>query len=71
MQEVNQMNKLTALKAEMVRQNISSLKLCQKLGINSCVFSLYLNGWRKMPDYLKEEISEHLQVEPEKLFGVL
>ena len=64
----NEMKKLTTLKAEMVKQNISSLKLSQELGINSCVFSLYLNGWRKMPDCLKEEVSGYLKVEPKELF---
>ena len=63
------MKKLTALKAEMVKQNISSLKLCQDLGINSCVYSLYLNGWRKMPNDLKENVAEYLQLKPNTLFN--
>jgi hypothetical protein len=64
------MKKLNTLKAELVKQGISSLQLCRKLGINHSVFSLYLNGWRKMPDHLKKEISEYLKIETEKLFEV-
>ncbi len=62
------MKKLTALKEAMVRQDITSLKISQDLGINSCQFSLYLNGWRKMPNSLKKEVAEYLKVEPSKLF---
>lgn len=62
------MKRLTALKAEMVRQNITSLKLCQDLGINSCVFSLYLNGWREMSNNIKKEVAEYLKIEPSQLF---
>ena len=62
------MKKLTALKEEMVRQDITSLKLSHNLGINSCVFSLYLNGWRRMPDSLKKEIAQYLNLLPYQLF---
>ncbi len=62
------MKKLTVLKTEMIKQNITSLKLCQDLGVNSCVFSLYLNGWRRMPNSTKREVSEYLKIEPSKLF---
>jgi len=62
------MKRLTALKAEMVKQSITSLKLCHDLGINSCVFSLYLNGWRKMPDCLKEGVAGYLKVTARELF---
>ena len=62
------MKKLTALREEMVRQDITSLKISQDLGINSCQFSLYLNGWRRMPNYLKKDVAEYLKVEPCNLF---
>lgn len=62
------MKKLIALKAELVRQSITSLKLCQDLAINSCVFSLYINGWRKMPKTIKREIAQYLKIEPNKIF---
>ena len=62
------MKKLTLLKTEMIKQNITSLMLCQALGINSCVFSLYLNGWRKMPNGTKREVAKYLKLEPNELF---
>ena len=62
------MMKLTELKAEIVRQNITSLKLCQDLGINSSVFSLYLNGWREMSNTIKGEVAQYLKVEAGELF---
>ena len=63
------MKKQIALKAEMVKQSVTSLKLCQDLGINSCSFSLYLNGWKRIPRETKKEIAGYLNVEPNQLFG--
>ena len=62
------MKKLTALKEEMVRQDITSLTISHAVGINSCQFSLYLNGWRDMPNNIKGKVAEYLSVEPSKLF---
>ncbi len=56
------MQKLTKLKEEMLRQEVTSLKLCQDLGINSCSFSLYLNGWKRIPRETKKEIAGYLNV---------
>ena len=39
------MKKLTKVKEELVRQEISCLKLSQDLGINHSQLSLMLNGW--------------------------
>lgn len=60
--------KLIALKQEMVRQGISTLKISQELGINPSLFSMYTNGWREMPDSLKKEVCNYLNVESTKLF---
>jgi hypothetical protein len=62
------MKKLVALKEEMIRQDITSLKLSNELRINPNQFSLYLNGWRKMPDTIKRGVATYLKVEPSKLF---
>ena len=62
------MRKLLALKAEMMKQNITSLKLSKDLNINSCVFSLYLNGWKKMPGWLMEDIARYLNLTTQELF---
>lgn len=62
------MKKLIALKQEMIKQGISVLKISQDLGINPSLFSMYSNGWRRMPDYLKKKIAEYLGVEPNRLF---
>ncbi len=61
------MRKLTKLKAEMLRQNITSLKLCHDLSINPNVFSLYLNGWRKMPDNMRKAVAEYVHIEETEL----
>ena len=62
------MKRLITLKEELFRRNISSLKISQDLKINPSLFSMFLNGWRKMPDSLKKEVAEYLNLEPEKLF---
>ena len=62
------MKKLIALKQEMVKQGISVLRISHDLGINPSLFSMYANGWRKMPKQLKEQVAEYLSVETEKLF---
>jgi len=62
------MKKLKALKEEMLRQEISSLKLSHDLHVNSCQFSLYTNGWRRMPDSLKKKVAKYLNVNPSQLF---
>ena len=64
------MKRLAALKAELARQGITSLQISRELGINHSVFSLYLNGWRKMPDHVQEQVSSYLNIDPEKLFDV-
>ena len=62
------MTKLIKLKQALIEQGISVLKISYDLGINPSLFSMYLNGWRKMPDALKLEIAAYLKVEPNKLF---
>ena len=62
------MKKLIALKQEMIKQGISVLRISQDLGINPSLFSMYTNGWRKMPNTTKKEIAEYLNVEPSNLF---
>ena len=62
------MKKLIALKQEMVEQDISALRISHALGINPSLFSMYANGWRQMPDALKEQVAEYLGVETGKLF---
>jgi hypothetical protein len=52
----------------MIEQGISVLKISYDLNINPSLFSMYLNGWRKMPDHLKEEVTEYLGTEPNKIF---
>ena len=62
------MKKLISLKQEMIKQGISVLRISQDLGINPSLFSMYTNGWRKMPDTTKKEVAEYLKVEPSNLF---
>ena len=62
------MKKLIALKQEMIKQGISVLRISQDLGINPSLFSMYTNGWRKMPNTIKKEVAEYLKVEPSNLF---
>ena len=63
------MKKLVLLKQEMIKQDVTSLKLSQAIGINPSILSLYLNGWREMPDEIKQQIGNYLKVEPRKLFS--
>ena len=62
------MNKLIALKQEMVKQGVSVLRISHDLDINPSLFSMYANGWRQMPDGVKERVAAYLSVEAEKLF---
>ena len=62
------MKRLITLKQEMIKQGISVLKISQDLGINPSLFSMYTNGWRKMPDTIKKEVAGYLRVEPGNLF---
>ena len=62
------MKKLIALKQEMIKQGVSVLRISQDLGINPSLFSMYTNGWRKMPDATKKDVAEYLKVEPSNLF---
>lgn len=65
------MKKLIALKQEMIKQGMSVLKISQDLNINPSLFSMYTNGWRKMPNSLKRKVAGYLKVEPNKLFNDL
>jgi len=62
------MRKLVALKHEMIKQSVSSLKISQELNISPSLFSMYTNGWRKMPDSLKKEIAQYFNLSPYQLF---
>ena len=62
------MTKLIKLKQALIEQGISVLKISYDLGINPSLFSMYLNGWRKMPDALKVEVATYLRIDPYKLF---
>jgi predicted transcriptional regulator len=62
------MKRLVAVKKAMVEQGISVLRISHDLGINPSLFSMYANGWRQMPNTLKEEVAHYLNAEPEKLF---
>jgi len=60
--------KLIALKQEMIRQGISTLKISQDLGINPSLFSMFTNGWRQMPESLKNMVCAYLHAESTELF---
>jgi hypothetical protein len=38
------------------------------MGISPSTFSLYTNGWKKMPNELKIRVAEYLGIEQDKLF---
>jgi len=65
------MQDLKMIKKLMLDHEITSLEMARTLNVNPSTFSLYLNGWRKMPDALKLEIAAYLRVEPNKLFDDL
>ena len=62
------MGRLIALKLAMIDKDVTSHKVSQDLGINSSMFSMYLNGWRKVPHERKILIAEYFGIEQEKLF---
>ena len=41
-------------------------KISQDLEISPSTFSQYMNGWKKMPNELKIQVAEYLQIEQEK-----
>lgn len=46
------LNKIKKLKILMLNENISSLQLAQALNIHQSSLSLFLRGWKKMPEPL-------------------
>ncbi len=62
------MERLIMLKQEMIKQGISTLKISQDLHVNPSLFSMYTNGWRTMPEHLKNEVSAYLKVDSCELF---
>jgi transcriptional regulator with XRE-family HTH domain len=63
------MQDLKTIKKLMLDKEVTALEMAKALNVNPSTLSLYLNGWRRMPDALMEEIAKYLNVEPQQLFG--
>ena len=62
------MQKLTTVKIALLEKGITSLKMAKDLNINPSSLSIYLNGWKPIPDYIKKSISYYLEVSEKELF---
>ena len=60
------MGRLVELKIAMMGKGITQQKISQDLEISPSTFSQYMNGWKKMPNELKIQVAEYLQIEQEK-----
>lgn len=56
-----------SLKVILAERNIRSMEICRALNIHPSMFSLYLNGWRRLPSLIKEEIAEYLGISEEEI----
>jgi hypothetical protein len=61
------MQDLKIIKKLMLDKDVTSLEMSKALNVNPSTFLLYLNGWRKMPDSLMDDIARHLNVTTEAL----
>ena len=62
------MKKLLALKKVLIDRDITTLRIAHDLEISPSLFSMWTNGWQRMPDFRKEEIAKYLGIEPSEIF---
>lgn len=61
---------LINLKCDLMKRCISQLELARRLGVSESNLSKMINGWRPMPEELKQEICRLLKVDREEIFPI-
>ena len=62
------MSNLKKIKKLLLDKDISSLKMAKDIGINPSTLSLYLNGWKAVPEDAQNKIAAYLGVEEKDIF---